>query len=195
MTANFCTRKDKGDKETDYWPAAELKKVIKQEQDGYIYVTVVAEGTCKKDLLNKPKQDLFKSIILTVVDPDIICEGSCQTLATMSKKGGSLLSLVDRNALNFEPVIGRNDIKAGQVLHQRTFGLYFEGISDAKGIGIDFENVKATGTPSLNKPTNGEVFANGWNFYISMRLKLKVNGKAPGKIRNLAIDRTGLLRV
>ena len=148
MTANFCTRKDKGDKETDYWPAAQLKKVIEQEKDGYIYVTVVAEGTCRAGIPDKPKQDLFKSIILTVVNPDIICEGSCQTLATMSKKGGPLLSLVARNALNFEPVIGRNDIKAGQVLHQRTFGLYFEGISDAKGIGISFENVEASGTPS-----------------------------------------------
>ena len=159
-------------------------------------MTVVAGGTCKKGLGDTLKQDLFKSIILTVLNPEFECKGSCQTLDAMTKKDGSLLSLVDRNALNFELVTGRTEIKAGEATNQRTFGLYFEGISEANKITIGFENEQATGTPSLNKPTNNETLANFWNFYTALRLKLYIGGKATILAkRNLATDRTGLLRV
>lgn len=192
MTANFCTRKDKEDKETDYWANADLKNNVKASNNDFMYVTLVPKGNCKPGLTGKTADDFDRNGILSIVDQQIVCDGSCQDLDVMSAATGKL-SLVERNQLNFLKITNRKLAKPTDTLYKRTFGYYFEGIADVKTIGIDFVNEKAKGVSGLISPPGTTM----WNFYTSVQVKLILNGKAPNiqKKRRLAMDRTGILRV
>ena len=192
VTANFCTRKDKGEKETDYWSNADLKKNVKAEANDFMYVTLVPKGNCKPGLSGQIADDFDRNSILSIVDQKIVCDGSCQDLDVMSAKPGKL-SLVERNQLNFLKITNRLLEKPTDTLYKRTFGYYFEGIADVKSIGIGFTNEKAAGISGLKQPSGTSM----WNFYTSVQVKLKLNGKTKNtqNIIRLAVDQTGILHV
>ena len=190
MTANFCKRKDKQDSETDYFTSTLLKENVKNKDGNFMYVTVVPVGGCKAGLIGSKKEDFDRRMILAIMDSEIVCETSCQSLTVMSKDKSKPLSLVERNRLNFAKVEGRT-LKAGEALYKRTFGYYFENIANVKSIDVSFAHEEAKGTPKLNSPSGTFM----WNFYISAKIKLNIKGIATKKSRSLAKDRTGILRV
>lgn len=164
-----------------------------------MYVTIVPVGGCKAGLLGSMREDFDRRMILAIVDSEILCETSCQSLPVMSKDKSKPLSLIVRNSLNFAKIDrtmpgAEKDAKGASIpapIYKRVFGYYFENIADVKSIEFSYDHEKAKGHPSLNTPSG----TLGWNYYITVKVKMNIKGKPTKKVRSLAMDRTGILRV